>query len=167
MSAPQLDELDRQLIEALARDARVSNRKIALDLGVTEGTVRGRIKRLQQDGLISFTAITSFGLADSARMAFIGVEVNVSDVRGVAERIAELPTVNAVMITMGRFNILAICLFNSLDNLLELASNQILSMPGVHHVETSIAVKTVKYNARVVRITAADRAQANLSDDNA
>jgi len=167
MSAPQLDELDRQLIEALARDARVSNRKIALDLGVTEGTVRGRIKRLQQDGLISFTAITSFGLADSARMAFIGVEVNVSDVRGVAERIAELPAVNAVMITMGRFNILAICLFNSLDNLLEVASNQILAMPGVHHVETSIAVKTVKYNARVVRITAADRARTEALDDDA
>ncbi|AUX69019.1 AsnC family transcriptional regulator [Porphyrobacter sp. HT-58-2] len=167
MSIAQLDELDRQLIEALARDARVSNRKIALDLGVTEGTVRGRIKRLQQDGLISFTAITSFGLADSARMAFIGVEVNVSDVRGVAERIAELPAVNAVMITMGRFNILAICLFNSLDNLLELASNQILSMPGVHHVETSIAVKTVKYNARVVRITAADRARIETLDDDA
>ena len=161
MSAPQLDELDRQLIEALARDARVSNRKIALDLGVTEGTVRGRIKRLQQDGLISFTAITSFGLADSARMAFIGVEVNVSDVRGVAERIAELPSVNAVMITMGRFNILAICLFNTLDNLHEVASNQILAIPGVHHVETSIAVKTLKYNARVVRITEVDAAVAD------
>jgi DNA-binding Lrp family transcriptional regulator len=167
MSAAQLDELDRQLIEALARDARVSNRKIALDLGVTEGTVRGRIKRLQQDGLISFTAITSFGLADSARMAFIGVEVNVNDVRSVAEKIAELPAVNAVMITMGRFNILAICLFNSLDNLLEVASDQILSMPGVHHVETSIAVKTVKYNARVVRITAADRARIEVLDDDA
>ena len=32
MSAPQLDDLDRQLIEVLARDARVSNRKIAIDL---------------------------------------------------------------------------------------------------------------------------------------
>ena len=167
MSAPQLDDLDRQLIEVLARDARVSNRKIAIDLGVTEGTVRGRIKRLQQDGLISFTAITSFGLADSARMAFIGVEVNVSEARSVAERIAELPSVNAVMITMGRFNVLAICLFNSLDSLLELASDQILSMPGVHHVETSIAVKTVKYNARVVRITAADRARLEIVDDDA
>lgn len=164
MSAPQLDELDQQLIELLARDARVSNRKIAVDLGVTEGTVRGRIKRLQQDGLISFTAITSFGLADSARMAFIGVEVNVNEVREVAAKIAELPSVNAVMVTMGRFNVLAICLFNTLDHLLELASNQILSLPGVHHVETSIAVKTVKYNARVVRITEADRLRADLSD---
>jgi DNA-binding Lrp family transcriptional regulator len=153
MSAPQLDDLDRQLIEVLARDARVSNRKIAVDLGVTEGTVRGRIKRLQQDGLISFTAITSFGLADSARMAFIGVQAEVSDVREVARQIADLSQVNAVMLTMGRFNILAICLFNSLDHLHEVASDKILAIPGVHHVETSIAVKTLKYNARVVRIT--------------
>ena len=57
MSAVQLDDLDRQLIEILGRDARVSNRKIAGDLGVTEGTVRGRIKRLQQERLIAFTAI--------------------------------------------------------------------------------------------------------------
>ena len=153
MSAPQLDDLDRQLIEVLARDARVSNRKIAVDLGVTEGTVRGRIKRLQQDGLISFTAITSFGLADSARMAFIGVQAEVSDVREVARQIADLTQVNAVMLTMWRFNILAICLFNSLDHLHEVASDKILAIPGVHHVETSIAVKTLKYNARVVRIT--------------
>ncbi|MDT9012104.1 Lrp/AsnC family transcriptional regulator [Novosphingobium sp. APW14] len=153
MSAPQLDDLDRQLIDVLAHDARVSNRKIAVDLGVTEGTVRGRIKRLQQDGLISFTAITSFGLADSARMAFIGVQAEVSDVREVARKIADLSQVNAVMLTMGRFNILAICLFNSLDHLHEVASDRILAIPGVHHVETSIAVKTLKYNARVVRIT--------------
>lgn len=156
MSAPQLDDLDRQLIEVLARDARVSNRKIAGDLGVTEGTVRGRIKRLQQEGLISFTAITSFGLAASTRMAFIGVQAEVSEVRDVARRISELDAVNAVMITMGRFNILAICLFDSLDGLLEVSSDQILALPGVHHVETSIAVKTVKYNARVVRITEID-----------
>jgi len=158
MTTPQLDDLDRALIEVLARDARVSNRKIAGDLGVTEGTVRGRIKRLQQDGLISFTAITSFGLADSARMAFVGVQAEVSEVREVARRIAELEPVNAVMITMGRFNVLAICLFNSLDNLVEVASDEIPEIPGVHHVETSIAVKTVKYNARVVRITEIDAA---------
>ena len=41
MATPQLDDFDRQLIEVLGRDARVSNRKIAADLGVTEGTVRG------------------------------------------------------------------------------------------------------------------------------
>jgi DNA-binding Lrp family transcriptional regulator len=156
VSSPVMDDLDRQLVEILSTDARVSNRKIAADLGVTEGTVRGRIKRLQQDRLIAFTAITSFGLENSTKMAFIGVLAEVERVREIAKRIADLSTVNAVMITMGRFNILAICLFNELDHLHTVASDQILSLPGVHHVETSIAVKTVKYDARVVRITETD-----------
>ncbi len=161
MTAPQIDDLDRQLIEILSRDARVSNRKIAADLNVTEGTVRGRIKRLQQDRLIAFTAITSFGLANTTRMAFIGVQADVQNVREVARKIAELPLINAVMIMMGRFNILVICLFSELDTLLEVSSDQILAIPGVHHVETSIAVKTLKYNARVVRITEADHVLDN------
>lgn len=156
MSVPQLDDLDRQLIEILARDARVSNRKIAVELGVTEGTVRGRIKRLQQERLISFTAITDFGMANASKLAFIGVQAEVENVREVARRIADLATVNAVMVVMGRFNILAFCLFDSLDDLLRVASDEILAISGVHHVETSIAVKTVKYNARVVRITEVD-----------
>ena len=156
-----MDDLDRQLVEILSTDARVSNRKIAADLGVTEGTVRGRIKRLQQDRLIAFTAITSFGLENSTKMAFIGVLAEVERVREIAKRIADLSTVNAVMITMGRFNILAICLFNELDHLHAVASDQILSLPGVHHVETSIAVKTVKYDDRVVRITETDHISDN------
>ena len=161
MSEPLIDELDHQLIRILSKDARISNRKIAADLGVTEGTVRGRIKRLQQEGMIAFTAITSFGLANRSRMAFIGVQADVDQVKKVAAEIAELPMVNAVMITMGRFNILTFCLFNELDKLHEVASDQILAIKGVHHVETSIAVKTVKYNARIVKITDGEKAIVN------
>jgi len=152
VSRPVLDQLDRQLIELLSRDARVSNRKIAADLGVTEGTVRGRIKRLQQERLIAFTAITSLGLEESIKLAMIGVQAEFGKVGEIARQIADLPLVNATMVTMGRFNILVVCLFSELDKLYELASDQILALDGVHHVETSIAVKTVKYNARVVRI---------------
>jgi Lrp/AsnC family transcriptional regulator for asnA, asnC and gidA len=153
MSTPQLDELDRQLIDILSRDARVSNRKIAADLGVTEGTVRGRIKRLQQDRLIAFTAITGLSLSNSSKLAFIGVQAEVGKVRDVARQIADLPLVTSVMITMGQFNILAISVFDELESLVEQASDRILGIDGVHHVETSIAVKTLKYNPRVVRIT--------------
>lgn len=149
----QVDDLDLQLIELLSRDARVSNRKVASELGVTEGTVRGRIKRLQQDGLIAFTAITGLGMAEKSRLAFISVQADVDRVREIARLIGEIPSITAVMITMGQFNILAMCLFDELDSLVDVASDRILSLPGVHHVETSIAVKTIKYNARMVKIT--------------
>ena len=153
MATPTLDALDHQLIDLLARDARVSNRKIAAELGVTEGTVRGRIKRLQQDGLIAFTAITGFEMGTRTRLAFINIQADVDRVREVARTIAEIPGINAVLIAMGQFNITAMCLIDELDRLVELASDQILAIDGVHHVETSIAVKTVKYNARMAKIT--------------
>lgn len=155
-SSPVLDALDKQLIDMLARDARVSNRKIAAELGVTEGTVRGRIKRLQQDGLIAFTAITGFEMGTRARLAFINVQADVDQVREVARQISELPGINAVLITMGQFNITAMALVDELDALVDIANDQILSLAGVHHVETSIAVKTAKYNARMAKITPPD-----------
>ena len=89
MADVQIDDLDLQLIDLLSRDARVSNRKVASELGVTEGTVRGRIKRLQQDGLIAFTAITSFGMAKNSRLAFISVQAEVDRVREIAQQIYE------------------------------------------------------------------------------
>ena len=153
MALPQLDPLDTQLVDMLARDARVSNRRMAAELGVTEGTVRGRIKRLQQDGLIAFTAITGFQLERRDRLAFINVQAEVDRVREIAGVIADIPSVNAVLITMGQFNITAMCLIDDLDSLVELASDNILAIKGVHHVETSIAVKTIKYNARMAKIT--------------
>lgn len=153
MATPQLDALDNQLVAMLAQDARVSNRRIAAELGVTEGTVRGRIKRLQQEGLIVFTAITGFQLGQSAHLAFINIQADVDRVREIAAKIADVPGINAVLITMGQFNINAMTLIDDLTTLVELASDRILAIEGVHHVETSIAVKTIKYNARMAKIT--------------
>lgn len=153
MNTPELDELDLQLIETLSHDARLSNRKIATALGVTEGTVRGRIKKLQQDRMIAFTAITSPDLGEDNNIAFIGIQTDLDKVQTIAQNIAKMSNINGVLITIGRFNILAICLFDKLNHLHETASEKILAMPGVHHVETSIAVETLKYNSRIVRIT--------------
>ncbi|QNO27912.1 Lrp/AsnC family transcriptional regulator [Sphingopyxis sp. OPL5] len=154
MRAAQLDALDMQLIDLLGTDARISNRKIAAELGVTEGTVRGRIRRLQQEGLIAFTAIRGLEVTDRSRMAFVRVQAEIEHVRRIAGEIATMPEVNAVLIMMGQFNILTMCMFSELDDLFHLASDQILSIDGVHHVETSIVVRTIKYDARIARITA-------------
>jgi len=164
MTSPVLDDLDMQLIDILSQDARLSNRKIANELGVTEGTVRGRIKKLQQERLIAFTAITSPDLESEVTLAFIGVQTDIENMQRLGAEIAEIPGITGTLITMGRFNILAICLFENLNQLYQIASEQILSLSGVHHVETSIAVKTIKYNSRIVRITDTDYAESADSD---
>lgn len=153
MNGALLDDLDRQLIDLLSRDARVSNRRIAAELGVTEGTIRGRIKRLQQENLIRFTAVTNAAHAGSLRLVFIGVHVDQTRLREVAAQVAEVPRITGVIITLGRFQVLAIGLFSELDEIWDVAHNQILSIPGVRHVESTVAVRTIKYDSRTAKIT--------------
>lgn len=149
----QLDELDRKIIDVLTEDARISNRQIASQLGVTEGTIRGRIKRLEQDNLIRFSAVTNLGYLGSPKVVLIGIQAQLSQVKTLTRKIAAMPEIGCVIATLGRFDILAIGLFASLDDVVETANNRILSLTGVRHVETSIAVRTVKYDHRVAKIT--------------
>ena len=88
----------------------------------------------------------------------------VDQVESVAREIAELDAINAVMITMGEFNILAISVFNDMEGLAEIASDQILALPGVHHIETSVAVRTEQYNTGMAKITAIQNVDNDTAD---
>ena len=153
MSA-QIDELDRRIIELLSRDARVSNRQIAVRLGVTEGTIRGRIKRLEEENCIRLTAVTNPAYTGSPKVVLIGIQVDQGDLKSVCHALNAMHEVGCVIVTLGRFDVLVIGLYRTLEEVVDLANNRILSLPGVRHVETSIAAKTLKYDYRVAKITA-------------
>ena len=153
MGSIALSQVDQDLLRLLALDARVTNCSLATELGVTEGTVRSRIRRLQQEGLLSFSAIVGFAAARKSQLAFINVQADIGRMSEIAAAIADLPFIHTVLLTTGSFNITAMGLFEDLEAVLKAASEQVLLIDGVHHVETSIAVKTVKHNARVAKIT--------------
>ncbi len=153
MTRYQLDEFDHQILDVLSGDARLSNRKIAQALGVTEGTIRGRLKRLQEENYLRFTAITALSYLGNPLLIFIGVTAEQSRVKEVAQAIAEMDGIRSVIITLGRFNIHVVGMYGSLDEVLNIANNAILAVPGVRHVETSISVKQLKYDSRLAKIT--------------
>ena len=62
-AVPLIEAID-EVVAWLSRDARTSNRQIAAALGVTEGTVRARIKRMEEAGFIRgrVTILDNFAL---------------------------------------------------------------------------------------------------------
>ena len=62
MTNYKIDDLDQKIIQLLSTDARLSNRKIATQLGFTEGTIRSRVKRLEDENFIRFTAVTNMSM---------------------------------------------------------------------------------------------------------
>ncbi|MCS6787705.1 MAG: AsnC family transcriptional regulator, partial [Aigarchaeota archaeon] len=57
MSVRAMDEKDRRLVEYLVRDARMPYKRLGELVGLSEGAVRKRVKRLRELGLLRFTAI--------------------------------------------------------------------------------------------------------------
>jgi len=153
MNSYQLDDLDRSIIEKLGRDARVSNRQIAAELKVTEGTIRSRIKRLQAEGLIQFTVVTDFRVAGSPNLVMLGIQADPSRVAGLARQLADVPEINCVIVLLGRYSLLAMGLFTSIEQLNAVIFTRIRSLEGVRDVETSISVHNVKYEVGLARIT--------------
>ena len=148
----KLDAIDRKIVDRLSRDARVSNRSIAKELGVTEGTIRQRIKRLQNEGLVQFTVVTDFRMAGSHNLCMMGIDADPSCVRGLAEQLRQMSEVNCVVLLLGRFNLLAMGLFTNLEQL-DATKRQIRNLPGVRRVETSVSIHNLKYEAGIAKIT--------------
>lgn len=152
MSKPRIDDVDRQILARLSQDARTSNREIAQALGLAEGTVRGRIKRLQDNGTIKIMALTSFGGPEVPVMAYIGVRVDLHQIAEAARAIATLPFVRFAATMLGRYDILAITIVKDGAELVRLVNDEIMRLSGVRHAETALAVKNLKYDYRWGRI---------------
>ncbi len=89
-----MDDLDREILAILRRDARTPYTEIADRVGTSEGTVRNRVEQLAADGVIErFTIATRRGNVKA--MIEIGVDVNV-DTGGLTELLAEWEPVDFV-----------------------------------------------------------------------
>ncbi|QOV95989.1 Lrp/AsnC family transcriptional regulator [Novosphingobium sp. ES2-1] len=150
---PQTDELDRQIAEALADDARLSFRKIAADLGVTEGTVRGRVKRLQTAGLLKLVPIVDIARGLDAtnagqHMMFVTVKCASGKLDAVREGLLALPEVRALYDANAALRLIAICVLPSLEDAAAV-TNRVLALEGIREAETELVLQTVKYNAAI------------------
>ncbi|MEF8828095.1 MAG: Lrp/AsnC family transcriptional regulator [Haloarcula sp.] len=101
-----MDDLDREILSILRRDARTPYTEIADRVGTSEGTVRNRVERLVEDGVIErFTVATRTGNVKA--MIEVSVDVNV-DTAEVSDRIAEWQEVDFVWQVSGEEDIVVV-----------------------------------------------------------
>ncbi|WP_123534799.1 Lrp/AsnC family transcriptional regulator [Halosimplex salinum] len=87
-----MDELDREILNILRRDARTPYTEIADSVGTSEGTVRNRVESLVDEGVIErFTVATRTGNVKA--MIEVGVDVSV-DTHDISDRVADWPEVD-------------------------------------------------------------------------
>jgi len=101
-----MDDLDREMLDILRRDARTPYTEIADRLDVSEGTVRNRVDRLIEDGIIErFTVATHTGNVKA--MIEVGVAVDVNT-HAIGDRMAEWNEVDFVWQVSGEQDIVLV-----------------------------------------------------------
>ena len=141
--AQNLDDKAKRIIELLQGDGRMSYSAIAKDVGLSEAAVRHRVQKLIEGGVVQIVAVTDAMQMGFARQAMVGIKVT-GDVQEVAARLDEMDELDYIVITTGRFDILAELVAASDDELLDIISRRVSTTEGVLSTETFVYKRLVK-----------------------
>jgi Lrp/AsnC family transcriptional regulator for asnA, asnC and gidA len=140
----KLDRLDCRMVRLLQTDGRMPNKTIAKELGISEFTVRRRLKRLLDEGIIRIVAV-----ADPMDLGFeiagnLKIRIDLKKTDRVLEQLKEIDSLIWVALTTGGADVDADFIVRSLKEFQELIFKQISKIDGVLSTETSLMVKLVK-----------------------
>jgi len=138
-----IDSMDRQLIDLLMQDAHRTSEELAKHLNMNSSTVRRRMKRLVEQGIIHIVAIPEPGEVGLSTDAIIAFNVPNEKIVSVLEELHRYPQIRWVAATSGRFDIMAHTLLKSTEEL----HNFILELGkigGVTKTETFICLHVEK-----------------------
>ncbi|HAL49198.1 MAG: AsnC family transcriptional regulator [Chloroflexi bacterium] len=139
-----MDQLDVRIITHLQEDGTATNAGIARQVGVSEETVRRRLKRLMADKFIKVVAVP-----DAVRMGYqsqviIGLQVDADKVDAVADELATMDEVTWVSVTTGSFDIFAWATLKSSEALSHFLRKRVGLIVGVRKMETFINLASTK-----------------------
>ena len=100
-----MDTTDIAIITEL-RDGRTSFKTIADRLGLAEGTVRNRFRKLKKQGILEVTGLVDPEALPEHSVVMIGVQVRDMDLVKKAEEFSRLRNVISVCVVTGRFDLI-------------------------------------------------------------
>lgn len=149
----EFSELDRRILDRLGEDARVSNREIARELGMTEGTIRARLKRLAEGKAIHVAAVTNYDYFDRPLVVYLWIDVDKAHpMDAVVEALCAQSEITFVASLVGRADIMAITWVREANHFAEYLHEQIDRIPGVARVQYEMAHNLVKHDHRMMTI---------------
>lgn len=143
-----LDDLDREIIYRLQYDGRKPLSHIADELGLSEGAVRRRVKRLTDEGVLQIVAIIEPQFLGLNATAMIGIAVEPGRVDEVASRIAGFEEVCYLFMAAGEFDLFAEVYCKDMKHFADFLNRKLQKVTGVRRTQTYMNLKMYKLSYR-------------------
>lgn len=142
----RIDETNLAIIRHL-RDGRKSFKRIAEEMGLTENTVRARVKKLVEDEVFEISGQVNPEAVQGHKVVLIGVRLQNMDLVKRGEEFSKLKGVVSVSVVTGRFDLMLVVLLKDDYDLLQFYTEEVSRVHGVESVETFVVYKS--FNLRV------------------
>ena len=141
----RLDAIDRGILRQLQEDGRRSFREISRVIGVSERTVRTRVRRMQDAGALRFLAFADPQQLENSVLALVLLRVAVDAHDEVVQTLTSWEEVSYVSTLMGRADIYAQVVCRDNQELWHLVSQRLRGLKGVLETETMTEMRVHKF----------------------
>jgi Lrp/AsnC family transcriptional regulator, regulator for asnA, asnC and gidA len=140
------DKTNLEIIKQL-RDGRKSFKTIAEELSVSENTVRARVTKLAEEGVLEISGLVDPESLPGHGAVLVGVKLQSMELIKKGEEFSKLRGVVSVSVVTGRFDLILMVLLREGFGLLEFYTEEVAKIKGVQSVETFVIYKS--YNLKV------------------
>lgn len=148
-SAFPVDELDRRIVAALQPDGRRTFAQVAVDLAVSEGTVRQRYRRLVSSGILQVVGVADPFKIGYGTMAMIGIKVAIDGGRSIDEvgqEIATFPEVSYAVMSTGDYDLIVEVIALNNEEFARFLTERLHRVRGVTETEAFMLLRVYKMN---------------------
>jgi Lrp/AsnC family transcriptional regulator for asnA, asnC and gidA len=140
------DKINLEIIKQL-RDGRKSFKNIAETLSVSENTVRARVTKLSEEGVLEISGLVDPEALPGHGAVLVGVKLQSMELIKKGEEFSKLRGVVSVSVVTGRFDVILMVLLKEGFGLLEFYTEEVAKVKGIQSVETFVIYKS--YNLKV------------------
>ncbi|OXN01090.1 Lrp/AsnC family transcriptional regulator [Bifidobacterium vansinderenii] len=142
-----IDDVNKKIIALLQENGRRSYVSIGKEIGLSEAAVRLRVQKMLDDGVMQIVAVTNPMEMGFRRQAMVGITVD-GDIEYVAQKLKDIRQIDYIIITAGRFDILAEVFAEDDESMLELVNRQIRKIDGIDRTElfTYMRLESQRYD---------------------
>ncbi len=148
-----LDELDKNILQELQKDARISNTELARRVNLSPPATHARVRRLEKDGFIqSYATIVDRQKAGYDLLCFISVSLQLHETKqvdGFLKIIAEMPEVLECHHVTGEYDYLLKVVTRNTEGLEDFLMNRLTPVSGVARIHTNLVLREAKSTSAI------------------
>ena len=143
-----MDRIDRQILQALQRDGRISNVELSQQVHLSESATLRRVKALEESGLITrYVALLSAQRTGFPTNVFVNITLQRQeqhDLQAFEEAVRRVPEVMECYLMTGVSDYLLRVACRDAADFERLHSQHLTRLPGVARVQSSFALRVVR-----------------------